>query len=180
MWPRRQEILSPPDASPPRCAQLMGLASRGCLALRAGRHSREEETSLPIRPWSAVDPYPRSTPCPGKPNSKMRWAERSTASRRPSPIPFAHTFSRINNVDAIVRHRRADRGASGPFHVEDDPGHQGPHRRRPGRAAPNTPGAGAGGVLHQKERSQPTPVAVARCGNRRVGGGCCASSRPIP
>ncbi|PXX10978.1 hypothetical protein C8E89_10365 [Mycolicibacterium moriokaense] len=46
-------------------------------------------------------------------------------------------------------------------------------------AAPNTPGAGAGGVLHQKERSQPTPVAVARCGNQHVGGGCCASSRSI-
>jgi hypothetical protein len=43
-------------------------------------------------------------------------------------------------------------------------------------AAPNTPGARAGGVLHQKERSQPTPVAVARCGSQHVGGGCCASS----
>ena len=47
-------------------------------------------------------------------------------------------------------------------------------------AAPHTPGARAGGVLHQKERSQPTPVAVARCGNQHVGGGCCASSRSIP
>jgi hypothetical protein len=35
-------------------------------------------------------------------------------------------------------------------------------------------------VLNQKERSQPTPVAVARCGNRHVGGGRCASSRSIP
>ena len=47
-------------------------------------------------------------------------------------------------------------------------------------AAPDTPGASAGGVLNQKERSQPTPVAVARCGNRHVGGGRCASSRSIP
>src|ERR1700716_2330842 len=38
------------------------------------------------------------------------------------------------------------------------------------------PGARAGGVLNQKERSQPTPVAVARCGNQHVGGGCCPSS----
>jgi len=36
MWPRRQERVSPPDASPPRCAQLMGLASRGCLVLVLG------------------------------------------------------------------------------------------------------------------------------------------------
>ena len=33
MWPRRQETFPRPDASPPRCAQLMGLASRGCLVL---------------------------------------------------------------------------------------------------------------------------------------------------
>jgi hypothetical protein len=44
----------------------------------------------------------------------------------------------------------------------------------------DTPGARAGGVLNRKERSQPTPVAMARCGNRHVGGGCCASSRSIP
>src|SRR6185312_6765989 len=40
-----------------------------------------------------------------------------------------------------------------PFQVDDDPGHQGPHRRRPGRSA-HTHGARAGAVLHQKERSQ--------------------------
>ncbi len=33
MWPRRQEDSFPPDASPPRCAQLMGLALRGCRVL---------------------------------------------------------------------------------------------------------------------------------------------------
>ena len=79
----------------------------------------------------------------------------------------------------ITRHRRADRGASGPFPVEGDPGHQGPHRRRPGRSA-GTPGARAGGVLNQKKRSQPTPVAEARCGNQHLGGGCGASSRSLP
>src|SRR5689334_9105725 len=36
MWPRRQETVCRLDASPPRCAQLMGLASRGCLALVLG------------------------------------------------------------------------------------------------------------------------------------------------
>jgi hypothetical protein len=36
---------------------------------------------------------------------------------------FAHTLGRIASIDAdIARQRRADRGASGPFHVEDDPG----------------------------------------------------------
>ena len=35
MWPRRQESF-PPDASPPRCAQLMGFALRGCLVIVLG------------------------------------------------------------------------------------------------------------------------------------------------
>jgi hypothetical protein len=39
-------------------------------------------------------------------------------------------------------------------------GHQSHHRRRLGRSA-DTPSARAGGVLNQKQRSQPTPVAVA-------------------
>ena len=36
MWPRRQKKFLSPHASPPRCAQLMGLASRGCLVLVLG------------------------------------------------------------------------------------------------------------------------------------------------
>jgi hypothetical protein len=36
MWPRRQGTFPRPDASPPRCAQLMGLALRGCLVLVLG------------------------------------------------------------------------------------------------------------------------------------------------
>jgi MOSC domain len=72
------------------------------------------------------------------------------------PTRSARLSSRCNADADIARHRRADRGASGPFHVEDDRGHQGPHRRRPGRRA-DTPGACAGGVLNRKERSQPHP-----------------------
>ena len=38
----------------------------------------------------------------------------------------ARMFGRVDSIDAdIARHPRADRGASGPFHVEDDLGHQG-------------------------------------------------------
>jgi hypothetical protein len=38
---------------------------------------------------------------------------------------FAHMLGRIDSIDAdIAPHRRADRGASGPFHVEGDPGHR--------------------------------------------------------
>ena len=171
----------PPDASPPRCAQLMGLASRGCLVLVLGATAERRnllfrsDLGLPwIRTLSLRPAYP------GKAN-KMSWAERSTGISPTITDSCSRPCSgRIASIDAdIARHRRADRGASGPFHVDDDPGHQGPHRRRPGRSA-GTPGARAGAVLHRKERSQPTPVAVARCGNQHVGGGCCASSRSLP
>jgi hypothetical protein len=113
---------------------------------RAGRHSREEESFLPVRPWSAVDPYLKSTPIQVKQHELGH-----------------HQFGRIDSIHAdIARHRRADRGASKTW------------------AQRRHPGARADGVLHQKERSQPTPVAMARCGNRHLGGGCCASSRSIP
>src|ERR1700757_4163301 len=36
MWPRRQERVSRLTQSPPRCAQLMGFASRGCLVIVLG------------------------------------------------------------------------------------------------------------------------------------------------
>src|ERR1700756_1910156 len=36
VWPRRQEDSFSPDAGPPRCAQLMGLALRRCLVLVLG------------------------------------------------------------------------------------------------------------------------------------------------
>lgn len=37
----------------------------------------------------------------------------------------AHMFGRIDSINTdIARHRRADRGASGPFHVEVEPEHQ--------------------------------------------------------
>src|ERR1700682_3055686 len=101
----------------------------------------------------------------------MSWAERSMGiSTTITEVLFAHRLGRIDTIDAeTARHRRAERGSWGPVRVEDDPGHQGPHRRRPGRSV-GSPGARAGGVLHQKERSQPTPGAVARGGNPHVGG----------
>jgi hypothetical protein len=47
-----------------------------------------------------------------------------------------------------------------PFMWKTILGHQSHHRRRLGRSA-DTPSARAGGVLNQKQRSQPTPVAAA-------------------
>ncbi len=59
----------PPDASPPRCAQLMGLASRGCLVFVLG--ATAERRNLLFRsdlglPWAAskhpcTSRYPRKT-----------------------------------------------------------------------------------------------------------------------
>ena len=87
----------------------------------------------------------------------MSWAERLTGiSPTITQFLFAPMLGRIASIGAdITRHRRADRGGSGPFHVEAilDTRSSSPTtwaRRR-------TPGARAGGVLHQKERSQPHP-----------------------
>ena len=54
--------LSPPDASPPRCAQLMGLASRGCLVIVLG--ATAERRNLFFRsdlglPWIRTLGLPR-------------------------------------------------------------------------------------------------------------------------
>ena len=62
MWPRRQETFPRPDASPPRCAQLMGLASRGCLVLVLG--ATAERRNLLFRsdlglPWIRTSGLPR-------------------------------------------------------------------------------------------------------------------------
>ena len=62
MWPRRQETFPCPDASPPRCAQLMGLASRGCLVLVLG--ATAERRNLLFRsdlglPWIRTSSLPR-------------------------------------------------------------------------------------------------------------------------
>jgi hypothetical protein len=62
MWPRRQETFPCPDASPPRCAQLMGLASRGCLVLVLG--ATAERRNLLFRsdlglPWIRTLSLPR-------------------------------------------------------------------------------------------------------------------------
>jgi hypothetical protein len=55
----------------------------------------------------------------------MSWAERSTGSSPTiTQFLFAHTLGRIVSIGAdIARHRRADRGVSGPFPVDGDPGH---------------------------------------------------------
>ena len=46
----------------------------------------------------------------------MSWAERSTGSHRPSPIPVAHTFGRIDSIDAdIARHREQIEARLAPF-----------------------------------------------------------------
>ena len=87
MWPRRQETFPRPDASPPRCAQLMGLASRGCLVLVLG--ATAERRNLLFRsdlglPWIRTLRY---TPYPGKAN-KMSWAERSTGISPTITIPL--------------------------------------------------------------------------------------------
>ena len=65
MWPRRQEGISRPDAGPPRCAQLMGLASRGCLVLVLGATAERRnllfrsDLGLPwIRTFSLRPAYP--------------------------------------------------------------------------------------------------------------------------
>jgi len=50
----------------------------------------------------------------------MSWAGRSTGtSPTITQFLFAPTLGRIASIDAdIARHRRADRGASAPFHAE--------------------------------------------------------------
>ena len=116
MRPRRQETFSPPDASPPRCAQLMGLASRGCLVLVLG--ATAERRKLLFRsdlglPWIRTLGVP---PIQVKQTVKCVGPSIQRASRRPSPIPVrAH-------VGPDRQHRRryrptstADRGASGPL-----------------------------------------------------------------
>ena len=99
------------------------------------------------------------------------------ASPKP-PIRSARLSSRCNADADIARHRRPDRGASGLFHV--------------GRSW--TPGCSSSKIWAQRrhpwrmrrwsakpEGAQPAaPVAMARCGNQHVGGGCCASSRSLP
>ena len=164
LWPRRQETF-PRPRKPTALCPVDGPRFAWVPSARAGRHSREEESSLPVRPWSAMDPVPQVYPAyPGKANAKALGRAFNGQLADHHQFLCAHTFGRIDSIDTdIARHRRADRGAFGPFLVEDDPGHQDPHRRRLGRSA-DTPGARAGAVLNQKKRSQPTPVAVARCG----------------
>src|SRR5271154_5139200 len=62
MWPRRQDTVSRPGRKPTALCPVDGLCFAWVPSARAGRHSREEESFLPVRPWSAVDPYLQSTP----------------------------------------------------------------------------------------------------------------------
>ena len=106
MWPRRQERVSRPDASPPRCAQLMGLASRGCLVLVLG--ATAERRNLFFRsdlglPWIRTLGLP---PIQVKQTVKCVGPSVQRASRRPSPIPVrAH-------VGPDRQHRRRYRPTS--------------------------------------------------------------------
>ena len=87
MWPRRQETFPRPDASRPRCAQLMGLASRGCLVLVLG--ATAERRNLFFRsdlglPWIRTVGVP---PIQVKQTVKCVGPSVQRAARRPSPIP---------------------------------------------------------------------------------------------
>src|ERR1700757_4159288 len=123
MWPRRQDTVSRPGRKPTALCPVDGPCFAWVPGARAGRHSREEESSLPVRPWSAVDPYLRSTPFM-QVKQQMSWAERSPGiSPTTTNFLFAHMFGRVDSIDTdITRHRRADRAASGPVYAEHDPG----------------------------------------------------------
>jgi len=83
MWPRRQDKFPGLDASPPRCAQSMGFASRGCLVLVLG--ATAERRNLLFRsdlglPWIRA----LSLRLRRYSNSEMSWAERSTGISPPT------------------------------------------------------------------------------------------------
>src|SRR6478609_5940373 len=132
----------------------MGLALRGCLVLVLG--ATAERRNLLFGPTlvcrgSVPLVYPAY---PGKAQVKHsnelgRAFNGHLADHHPSPVR-AHvgpgsTASTPISPD-IGEHIEA---RLTPFPVDGDPGHQGPHRRRPGRSA-DTPGARAGAVLHRK------------------------------
>ena len=99
----------------------MGFASRGYLVIVLG--ATAERRNLFFRsdlglPWIRSFSLRLSRYATGVGSSVPR------ASRQPSPIPV-----RANDIDEQIETRLA------PFHVEGDPGHQGAHRRRPGRCA---------------------------------------------
>src|SRR6476620_140111 len=114
MWPRRQETFTPPDASPPRCAQLMGLASRGCLVLVLG--ATAERRNLLFRsdlglPWIRTL---RSTPFVQVKQQNEFGPSAQRASRRPSPIPLRAHVVRVVSTPPFGAQQRND-VASGTF-----------------------------------------------------------------
>src|ERR1700684_876185 len=66
MWPRRPETVSRPGRKPTALCPVDGLSFAWVPSASARCHSREEESFLPVRPWSAVDPCLEHTPIAGK------------------------------------------------------------------------------------------------------------------
>jgi hypothetical protein len=92
MWPRRHDTVSRPGRKPTALCPVDGLCFAWVPSDRAGRHSREEESFLPVRPWSAVDPYFQSTPMQVKQHEQIEarlalscgrrsWTPRSSSPR---------------------------------------------------------------------------------------------------
>jgi hypothetical protein len=106
MWPRRQGDICPPRRKPTALCPVDGPRFAWVPSARAGCHSREEETSLPVRPWSAVDPYARCTPYPGKANKIELGRAFNGHLADHHPILFAHT------VGPDRQHRRRYRPTS--------------------------------------------------------------------
>ena len=126
MWPRRQETI-PPDVGPPRCAQLMGLASRGCLVLVLGAIGERRNLLF----WSDLGlpwvPCLKCTPLVQVKQRQNEWAERSTGH-----FADQHQFLFAPTLGRIAQHRRRYRPTATsrskrvwPFPVERDPGHYG-------------------------------------------------------
>ena len=180
MWPRRQETIPRPDASPPRCAQLMGLASRGCLVLVLG--ATAERRNLLFRSDLGL-PWIRTLSVrPAYPSKAVKCVAPSVqrASRRPSPIPLrAH-------VGPDRQHRRRYRPTSASRSRRVWPLSCGRRSWTPGSSSPKTwaqrrhPWCSPRWSATPEGAQPAAPVAVARCGNQHVGGGCCASSRSLP
>jgi hypothetical protein len=74
MWPRREERV-PRLTQAHRACPVDGHYFAWVPSARAQRHSREEESSLPVRPRSAVDPYCDPTPTRRKATGKQMLIE---------------------------------------------------------------------------------------------------------
>jgi hypothetical protein len=169
-----------PDASPPRGAQLMGLALRGYLVLVLG--ATAERRNLLFRsdlglPWIRTF---RSTPfiqvkqqnglgraINGHLADRHQFPSRTCSAGSTASTPISPDIG--EPIEAVwppfMWKTILDNRSSSPKSWAP---RRHPWCSRRWSAKP--------------EGAQPAdnPVAVARCGNQHVGGGCCASSRPIP